>query len=318
MLTFFTTAKPFHGHSAIIQRNALESWRRLHSDVQIILFGNEEGAADVCRDLGLHHEPEMERSSLGAPRADYMFRQAQRIASHDLICYCNCDIVLTQDFRMALEHLLSWRKRFLMVGRRWDTNITDSLDFSDPTWEARLVDLAKREGFQRFYYNIDYFAFTRGLCRDMPELVVGRVGWDHWMVWKARAEHAAVVDVSERVCAVHQNHDYSSHPQGMVGIWHDEDAQRNGVLTEGRSRTIEDANFYLSAAGILPNFFYWLAPAKRRVRAARRAVRTLFRTRFWHPLLDATRSLRHAMGLRSELFKPLRSRKAARRHWQDQ
>jgi hypothetical protein len=47
MLTFFTTAKPFVGHSGIIQRNALRSWKLLDPDVEVILFGDEEGAAEV-------------------------------------------------------------------------------------------------------------------------------------------------------------------------------------------------------------------------------------------------------------------------------
>jgi len=34
--------------------------------------------------------------------------------------------------------------------------------------------------------------------------------------------------------------------------------------------------------------------------------------------LDKTRALRHSFGLRKELLKPLRNRKAARRHWLDQ
>ena len=34
MLTLFTTAKPFKGHSAIIQRNALKSWTLLDPDIE--------------------------------------------------------------------------------------------------------------------------------------------------------------------------------------------------------------------------------------------------------------------------------------------
>ena len=46
MLTFFTTAKPFREHDAIIQRNALKSWKLLHPDVEVIFFGDDEGAAE--------------------------------------------------------------------------------------------------------------------------------------------------------------------------------------------------------------------------------------------------------------------------------
>ncbi len=62
MLTLFSTPKPFRGHINIIQRNALESWRRLDPDAEIILFGDDEGAAEVCRELGLRHEPKVLRS----------------------------------------------------------------------------------------------------------------------------------------------------------------------------------------------------------------------------------------------------------------
>ncbi len=53
MLTFFTTAKPFVGHIDIIQRNAIRSWQKLHPDVEIILMGDDAGAAEVCAEMGL-------------------------------------------------------------------------------------------------------------------------------------------------------------------------------------------------------------------------------------------------------------------------
>ena len=45
MLTFFTTAKPFRGQDGLIQQNALKSWKRLRPDVEVILFGDDAGAA---------------------------------------------------------------------------------------------------------------------------------------------------------------------------------------------------------------------------------------------------------------------------------
>src|SRR6266446_4177548 len=180
MLTFFSTPKPFRGHIGVIQRNALRSWKLLHPDADVILFGDEEGAAEVSNELELRHEPSVERGRLGVSRADYMFLRAQEITRHNLLCYSNCDIVLTQDFLRALERLLAWRNTLLMVGRRWDTDIAGPLDFSSNIWQEKIVARARTEGIQRFYHNIDYFAFTKGLYREMPPLVVGRVWWDQW------------------------------------------------------------------------------------------------------------------------------------------
>src|SRR5262249_19151083 len=58
--TFFATAKPFEGHSGIIQRNALKSWMLLHPNVEVILFGDDKGAAEIAAELGLRHVPFVE------------------------------------------------------------------------------------------------------------------------------------------------------------------------------------------------------------------------------------------------------------------
>src|SRR5438445_7227208 len=317
MLTFFTTAKPFRGHEGIIQRNALQSWKLLHPDVEVILFGEDEGAAEVCTELGLRHEPEIIVNPSGAKRLDSIFGRAQQIVSHELLCYCNCDMVLTCDFLQALDQLRKWRSRFLMIGRRWDTDITEPIDFSRPARDKELLALAQSTGIQRGYHNIDYFLFPRGLYTQIPPFVIGRVGWDPWLVGKAHALGVPLVDVSDRVCAVHQNHDYSYHPQGMTGIWQDQEAKHNEELDRGiRRMTIEDAPWRLTANGLVKNQFYWLAPAKLRWRDLDANVRGRWRTWLWHPLLNATRPLRRALGLtQSALPDALRSTK--RRHPMD-
>lgn len=320
MLTIFSTTKPFQGHIAVIQRNAIESWRRLDPRVEIILLGDEPGVAEVCQQLHLRYQPGIEHNESRAPLLNALFERAQRLANHQTVCYCNADIIFTSDFVRALESVRSRFEEFLMVGRRWDLDVAQPLDFSLPDWQKTLVERAHREGFQRLYYNIDYFVFPRGLYRNLPPLALGRRWWDNWLLWKMSAEGVPVVDASQAITAIHQSHDYAHHPQGMAGVFFNEESRRNLELCGGSSHlhTIEDATFYLTAAEIRPNRWYWLAPTKRRVRAARHAVRTFLRTRLWHPLLDMTRSLRHAVGLRNESLDPLRRQKTPRRHWLDQ
>jgi hypothetical protein len=322
MLTFFTTAKAFVGHSEVIQRNALKSWTLLHPDLEVIVFGDDAGAAEVCRELGLRHEPRVERRGEGPPSVRSIFERAQEIARHELVCYCNCDIILTEDFRRALETAAAgWRERFLMVGRRWDVDVTAAVDFGAAGWQEALRERARREGFQRLYYNIDYFAFRRGLYQGIPELMIGRCWWDQWLVWQAGAAGAAVIDASEAVCAVHQNHEYSFQPHGSGGAWSDAAIRENFRLAGGwgHLHTMEDAGWRLTAAGgVARRRWAGLAPARRRVRRASSAVRTFARTRVWHPLLDKTRRVRHAVGLQESVLGPLRRRGGPRRHWLDQ
>ncbi len=317
MLTLFSTPKPFRGHINVIQRNALQSWKLLHPDVEIIVFGDDEGAAEVCREFGARHEPEVLRSQLGTKRLDSIFGRAQQIAKHQTVCYANCDIILTQDFLEAHRTLASWNPNHLMVGRRWDTDITEPLHFESPDWRQQIVSLAKRQGVQRFYHNIDYFLFPRGLYKEIPPLVIGRIWWDHWLVGKARALGASVVDVSEEVCAVHQNHDYGYHVKGIEGVWNDEDARRNLELAKADTRlaTIEDAPYRLTSSGIRKNNLYWLAPTKRIWRSAGKKVRGAVRNNLWHPLLNATRPWRHSVGLKKD---SQASPSGPRKHWMDQ
>ena len=293
MLTFFTTAKPFRGHSAIIQRNALESWKRIHPEVEIFLFGDDEGTADAARELRIRHEPEVERNARGTKYLRSFFDSAQRSARHNLLCYVNCDILLLSDFRAAVERVRSWRKDFLMIGRRWDTEITAPIDFSRPDWEADIRARALQANFQRPPQWIDYFVFSKGLyLGQIPPFLTGRPGWDNWLVWYARSSGVAVVDASAVVLAVHQNHDYSYHPDGAAGVWEGDEAQQNyALLGNGRHfYTIENATHRLLPRMLRKNYRHYLVVGRKT--AAGIAYRA------WFSMLDATRPIRSRLGLR--------------------
>src|SRR5438128_2110800 len=103
MLTFFTTAKPFRGHTGIIQHNAIKSWTLLHRDVEVILFGDDEGTSEITREFGIRHEPRVERNEFGTKRLDHIFYRAQEIARHDLLCFSNCDMLYVREFCAALQ-----------------------------------------------------------------------------------------------------------------------------------------------------------------------------------------------------------------------
>src|SRR5712691_9480684 len=250
MISFFTTPKPFLGHIGIIQRNALESWTRIHPQAEVILFGDEQGAAQAARDLGLRHVPQVKRNEHGTKFLSPIFDTAQDLARYPCVCYVNCDILLLSDFRMAVERVMSFGGQFLMAGRRRDTDM------------------------------------------NTPPFVIGRPGWDNWLVWHARASGAHVVDATAVVQAVHQNHDYSYHPEGAAGVWQGEEAQRNYALLDGGRcfATLENATHRLTPAGLKPNYHHYAVQSKRRLAAACNAA--------WFALLGLTRPVRRRLGLR--------------------
>ena len=230
MLTLFTTAKPFVGHVGVTQRNALKSWTLLHSDVEVILFGDEEGVAEVCAELGLVHQCRVARHDSGMKYLNYMFERAQTVGRHDYLCYSNCDMILMSDFYNAFKRTLGWRKRFLLIGQRRDTDITLPVDFDEPNWARRLRETALADGFVHYPRAVDFLLYPKGLYDTVPPFVVGRDYWDHWLVWKALSRRVPVIDCSAAVVAVHQNHGYAYHPLGKGGTNDDDLARRNKAL----------------------------------------------------------------------------------------
>src|SRR6266853_1998994 len=142
MITFFSTPKPFLGHIGVIQRNAIESWKRIHPSAEVILFGNEEGAAESARDLGIRHVPGVKRNEHGTKFLSPIFDAAQDLAHHKCLCYINCDIILLSDFRHAAERVSAIGGKFLMAGQRWDIEITSPVDFYATVWESPVRRLA--------------------------------------------------------------------------------------------------------------------------------------------------------------------------------
>ena len=100
-----------------------------------------------------------------------------------------------------------------------------------------------------------------------------------------------VVDATQVVLAIHQNHDYSFHPGGQSGLWQDVEAQQNyTLLGKGHFATIDNATHRLTPTGLRPNYYHWVAQAKRKAMGIRNAA--------WFGLLDLTRPVRRLLGLR--------------------
>src|SRR5260221_13442882 len=127
LLCIFAIPKPFNGPAALHQRNAIESWKRLGPDVEVLLCGDDAGVAEAAHQLGVRHVGRMERTELGTPLVSAAFAIAAQTSSARLLCYANADIVLMSDFVQAVRQLEVGR--FLLCGRRWDVDVEVALDF---------------------------------------------------------------------------------------------------------------------------------------------------------------------------------------------
>ena len=294
MLTVFSTPKPFNGHSSVIQRNALKSWTLLHPDVEVILFGDEEGTAEACKDLDIRHEPQVRRNEYGTKYLNYIFDRARELASHKILCYANCDIMLTSDFRSALELVSKAHRRFLIIGKRWDTEITAPWDFSRPDWQVQLRSRAQREGRQNGPSWVDYFCFSNDLYyQKMPPFLIGRNGWDPWLTWHAYNTGVPLIDASRAVLAVHQNHDYAYLKAGAVPLHKDAEVFHNWKLGHGPEwhyYTVKAATEQLVGGKLKPNRLSRFGPMQSRIVCALDWI--------WFSFLKITRPIRHPLGIR--------------------
>ena len=295
MLTLFAMPKPFLGHIGVIQRNAIRSWIRACSGCEIILFGSDEGTAEVASELGVRHVPDVASNDHGTPLVSDLFEQAQRVASYDLLAYVNADIILMSDFLQAIGNVSHQAERFLMVGQRWDVAIEQPWDFDAPNWEANIRSHVQKQGGLHPKTGIDYFVFPRGLYDTVPPFAIGRTAWDNWLIHYARRRSAIVVDATESVTAVHQDHDYGKFAS-KDRLWTGEEARLNQRLMGGAYSTLDHASHLLSPQGLR---YAWtlgeLLRHPRRLMGRYRLLRTPMRVT--DTLLEVSRPIRSVLGL---------------------
>ncbi|MFA5276468.1 MAG: hypothetical protein WC417_06230 [Candidatus Omnitrophota bacterium] len=263
MVTIFSCPKPFIGKINIIQRNAIKSWLLLKSKPEVILIGDESGCAEVCREFGIRHIREAERGAQGTPLVRSLFNQAQQLASFDTLCYINADIILTDDFIAAIKLTQKWADKFLMIGRRYDLQISEEIDFNKADWVEIIKSRASKNGRLHSSMGMDYFIFKRGLYSNMPDFVVGRPCWDGWFVYEARQARISVVDATSKISAFHQNHEYRTGLIDKNGDWDWNDSEVKGNLkaSGGLRRDISNATHKIRNNRIRRRILYlWIEP----------------------------------------------------------
>ncbi len=245
-VAFFTAPKPFSDpHIRVIQRNAIQSWKTLGDDVEVWLVGDEAGVEETAREFNVGYIPAVLRNSSGTPRIDSIFNLVREKSRAEFLCYVNTDILVFPDMLQTLEKVRARVDRFLVIGRRWDAAVTEALRIKEG-WHAQFQAAALAAAKLHRAAGSDYFLFPRAEFTDIPAFAVGRAGWDNWMIFKGRWEHTAVIDATDAIKVIHQNHDFSHLPDGKIHRLQPESAD-NMQLAGGRYTvyTIHDANYQM-------------------------------------------------------------------------
>lgn len=211
-LTIFASPKAMKGRNARNQVMALRSWLELPLDPppHVILMGDDPGVADVAKTFGVMHVPVLRTNEWGTPMLRDMFEKAEAAAPSSPVMYINADIVLPPLFADAVAAMLlahGNKSQYMMAGQRMDM----------PSWipameclsTDELLREAQRSARSRGSGALDYFMYPKGAWRnDFPDLILGRLAWDEWLLGFPIRQRWPVVDASF-VGVVHLQHDYA-------------------------------------------------------------------------------------------------------------
>ncbi len=257
MITLFTTTKDFIGINRTNQLNAIRSWLAADCRPEVIVFGKSAGIEELGTHPNLNIVGQVRTTATGAPFAHDMFGKIAEIASHDVCCYLNADILLTSSFFdtvLSLHRRLS--SRYLLVGERIDADVTGEMRFSD-MWEEEFVSKYGSSFKPHAPYGSDFFVFPKGQYSvgKMSDLLIGRPGWDNWMIWHARKMRYKLVDLSLTVKPYHLNHDYS-HLANPHAPDDPETGQNVRDIPENDRNlfVLAACNYFLSGQRILKNY----------------------------------------------------------------
>ena len=188
-----------------------------------MLVGDDPGVGEVAREFSALHAGEVAQSELGTPALDSAFRSVDEIAAAGLRCFVNSDIVLTNDLLAAVAAV----RRFpaALPARRPDSRSSRRRCRPRRSGRARGNAHFARAGCEG-RLAIDWFVFPSGLFDPLPPFLVGRAGFDNWMIWKAR-QLGPVIDATDAVVAIHQPHDYAHLAGGKHQAYYGDEAKQN-------------------------------------------------------------------------------------------
>ena len=244
MITIFTIPKPFKGHINTIQRNAIQSWMQLKPECEIILFGDDYGVSDIAKEFGLSHIPVIEKNRYGTPLLSSTFDLAQKHSKNETLVFANADIIFFQDLIKTINSIKI--SPYLISGRRYNFKVEDEIDFQKVNNLFDLQSDLKQDGELYNFSGKDYFIFKKGTVQMRP-FAVGRVFWDDWFLFHMRTNNIPIINATNSINVIHQNHDYSHSKYGKkTMVWGPEMDYNKIILGHSTNiLSLRDADFVI-------------------------------------------------------------------------
>lgn len=208
MITLFSPMRPFVGDIEIVQKQAINNWLRMSPSCEIFLIDDEESTTAEKTDGMDVKIIDVKRSISGVPLLDSMFEEVLKIAKYDVICYITADILLPKNFTHEIVNFdkLSSHKfgDYVGIGCRYDL-LDDSISKIDLN-DDEYYDLCLKNSVKRKRSGIDLWVINRKINVKYLPFPIGRCLTDNWFVAYCKYNNIKVVDFSDQIKMVHQNH----------------------------------------------------------------------------------------------------------------
>lgn len=236
LLTLFTTVSVSESRQPIFQ-NTLRNWIKFKPYVMPVLFADDQNSRDLATENGWSVLTIPKVAENGLPVLKFMFKKAAESFCSKFYGYANADILFTSTLTetlTAVDYSDFMKNVTFLTGRR--TNVMDIA--SDETQELLRLTSAARNRGQLFQVSAeDYFITGSGYNWDEgPEVVVGSLAYDNWLVFAARSNQHPTIDCTKTILAVHQSRTKTS-------------------LYQSHHRETSEYNF-----GVIRKYFHGLSP----------------------------------------------------------
>jgi len=204
LLTLFSTWNSSNDRIDPKHNFTLRNWASLKPDINPVLFTDDVETALLAQKFGwkTHPIPKID-SSTQLPVLKSMFEFVQTNYRSEFYGYSNSDILFTENLihtLNAVQYSPFFGNSTFLTGIRTNLyNITDS-EFASENFTSAV----KMRGKVFQTSAEDYFIYGSGYpFKDIPEVVVGVIAYDNWLVLNSRFKEDFAIDASQTITAVH-------------------------------------------------------------------------------------------------------------------
>ena len=123
MFTIFTFPRPFESPFNTPQLNAINSWKKIHKDIEIYLINDELNTAKEFPSKNKIKCIDGKFSKYGSPLLKDAIQSINTMAKNDIILFINTDIIYVDGIKRTTDIVLNNFDKYFIVGRRVDYDI---------------------------------------------------------------------------------------------------------------------------------------------------------------------------------------------------